>query len=30
MNYLPDITGTRVRMGTTEVEGLNFFYREAA
>jgi pimeloyl-ACP methyl ester carboxylesterase len=29
MNYIPDITDTTVRMGTTEVEGLNIFYREA-
>ena len=29
MNYIPDTTETTVRMGTTEVEGLNIFYREA-
>ena len=29
MNNIPDTTVTTVRMGTTEVEGLNIFYREA-
>jgi pimeloyl-ACP methyl ester carboxylesterase len=29
MNYIPDTTKTTVRVGTTEVEGLNIFYREA-
>lgn len=29
MNYVPDATETTVRMGTTDVEGLNVFYREA-
>jgi pimeloyl-ACP methyl ester carboxylesterase len=29
MNYIPDTTETTVRVGTTEVEGLNIFYREA-
>lgn len=29
MNYAPTTNGTSVRMGTTEVEGLNIFYREA-
>lgn len=29
MNYVPDATETTVRMGTTDVEGLSIFYREA-
>jgi pimeloyl-ACP methyl ester carboxylesterase len=29
MNYIPDTAETTVRMGITEVEGLNIFYREA-
>jgi pimeloyl-ACP methyl ester carboxylesterase len=29
MNYVPDITDTTVKMGTTEVRGLKIFYREA-
>ncbi len=29
MTYVPDITDTTVRMGTTEAEGLKIFYREA-
>src|SRR5262245_59250859 len=29
MNYIPGTTETTVRLGTTEVEGLNIFYREA-